>query len=189
MGKKKILAIAIVVVLVVVGIGLIPASFRIERTAEIQAPPDVVFAILNDLRQTDRWSPFAKLDPNQNVSFSGPESGVGSALTWDGNDQAGAGTMTIEESRPHEWIRMRLDFRRPMPGTNHAFFELSPVHKGAGTLVNWGMEGRTNLFGKGLCTMVGMYRTIESLFDEGLQALNQVAQEDWKQRMAEATAP
>lgn len=187
MNKKKILGIALVLILVFVGIGLIPSPFRISRTAEIQAPPNVVFAILNDLHQTDRWSPFAKMDPNQKVTFSGPEVGVGSALSWDGNEQAGAGTMTIEESRPDELIRLRLDFTRPMQGTNQASYELTPLN-GTGTQVTWVMEGKTNLFGKAFCSAIGLYSTMESLFDEGLQSLNQVAQEDWKQRESEAAA-
>lgn len=187
MTKKKIIGGLLVLVLVVVGIGLIPTPFRISRSAEIQAPPDVVFAILNDLQQTDRWSPFAKMDPNQKVSFTGPDVGVGSALSWDGNEEAGAGTMTIVESRPVELIRLRLDFIRPMQGTNQASYELAPVNS-EGTRVTWVMEGKTNLVGKAFCSAIGLYSTMNSLFDEGLQSLNQVAQEDWKQQTSEAAA-
>jgi hypothetical protein len=36
-------------------------------------------------------------------SFEGPEEGVGAIYKWNGNDQAGEGTMSIVESRPNNW--------------------------------------------------------------------------------------
>ena len=50
-----------ILAVLVVGIAFIasrPASFTVERSAEIAAPPEAVFALLNDFHQWGRWSPF-----------------------------------------------------------------------------------------------------------------------------------
>ena len=69
-----------------------------------------MFAQVNDLQKWDDWSPWAKLDPNAKVTFSGPQSGDGASFKWDGNDKVGAGTMTITESKPNERVATRTDF-------------------------------------------------------------------------------
>src|SRR5438105_584457 len=81
-----------------------PDDYRLPRSAEIAAPAAAVFAQVNDLRRWENWSPWAKLDPNAKVTFSGPQSGQGATFKWDGNDKVGAGTMTITESKPNERV-------------------------------------------------------------------------------------
>ena len=87
-----------------------PDDYRLTRQTVIAAPAAAVFAQVNDLQKWDDWSPWAKLDPNAKVTFSGPQSGPGATFTWDGNDKVGAGTMTITESKPNERIATRTDF-------------------------------------------------------------------------------
>jgi len=57
-----ILVIAVVVVLVIAATK--PETFRVQRTIGIKAPPDKVFALINDLRGWSAWSPYEKKDPN-----------------------------------------------------------------------------------------------------------------------------
>ena len=78
-----------------------PDDYRLTRQTVIAAPAAAVFAQVNDLKNWDDWSPWAKLDPNAKVTFSGPQSGPGATFKWDGNDKVGAGTMTITESKPN----------------------------------------------------------------------------------------
>ncbi len=40
-----------------------PDRFVVTRSAVIDAPPDVVFQHLNELRKWEGWSPWARLDP------------------------------------------------------------------------------------------------------------------------------
>ena len=44
-----------------------PDDYRLTRVTVIAAPAADVFARVNDLRQWDDWSPWAKLDPNAKV--------------------------------------------------------------------------------------------------------------------------
>jgi len=84
-----------------------------HRQITIAAPAAAIFPRVNDLRQWDDWSPWAKLDPNAKISFEGPLAGPGAMFHWSGNDKVGAGTMTITESKPNERIATRTDFMKP----------------------------------------------------------------------------
>ena len=49
---------AIVVVLVYAASR--PDTFRIERSTRIKAPPEKIFALINDLHQFNTWNPYEK---------------------------------------------------------------------------------------------------------------------------------
>ena len=56
-----------------------PDTFRVERQTTIQAPPDKIFAHLQDFHKWGEWSPWEKLDPAMKRTFSGTASGAGGA--------------------------------------------------------------------------------------------------------------
>src|SRR5271170_1839265 len=117
-----LLALAFIAIIFIVVIAGRPDDFVVSRSATIAAPPEKVFPHVNNLRQWEVWSPWAKLDPNAKNSFEGSPSGVGAVMSWDGNKKVGAGKMTIMESRPCEFIQFKLEFIRPFQATNRAEF-------------------------------------------------------------------
>jgi len=77
-----VLKIAGLVVLAAVAILLIysatrPDQFRITRRVTIQAPPDVIYPHIGDLRRFNEWNPFAKADPSSNIAYGASSAGVG----------------------------------------------------------------------------------------------------------------
>jgi hypothetical protein len=110
MFKKILIGFAVIVVVFVVIVALQPSDFRVARSATISAPASAVFAQVNDFHKWEAWSPWAKLDPAAKNSFEGPPAGIGAIFRWAGNDEVGAGSMTIIESRPSELIRIKLEF-------------------------------------------------------------------------------
>jgi len=151
-----------------------PDTFRYERRATIAAPPAVVFGFINDLRRFQDWSPWAKLDPQCKIVFSGPAAGVGTAFAWEGNGKVGAGSMTCVTSRPAEQLEFRLEFLRPMKATNTARFTLQP--EGGGTLVVWSMDGKNNLSGKAFGLVVDCEKMVGKDFERGLASLKTLAE-------------
>ncbi len=63
---------------------LLPAKAHVERQVQIDAPPAIVYALVNDFRRMNEWSPWLDTDPNALYTISGPARGVGATLTWDG---------------------------------------------------------------------------------------------------------
>jgi hypothetical protein len=169
-----ILALVIVAILIIVVIAGSPSQFIMARSGTILAPPDKVFPHVNDLRSWDAWSPWAKLDPNAKNSFEGAASGVGAAMSWDGNKKIGAGRMTIVESRPSDLIRLKLEFIRPLVATNMAEFRF--ISDGPQTVVTWKMTGKSNLFFKAFHLFVDCEKMAGKDFEKGLAGLKRVVE-------------
>lgn len=146
-----------------------PAHFRVERTAHIAAPPDAIFANVNDLHRWPAWSPWQDLDPNMKQTYDGPEAGVGASQSWSGNSKAGQGKMTILESRPDSEIRIRIEFLKPFTATNEAIFTFQS--EGGQTTVTWAMEGENSFFFKLFGTFVNTDKMLGNDFEKGLARL------------------
>lgn len=161
------LAIALAAFLVFVATR--PAHFRVERTAHIAAPPNSVFANVNDLHKWPAWSPWQDLDPNMKQTYEGPEEGVGASQSWRGNSKAGQGRMTILQSRPPDEIRLRVEFVKPFTATNESIFTFQP--EGGQTTVTWAMEGENSFFFKLFGTIVNTDKMLGRDFEKGLARL------------------
>jgi len=167
----RTIALGVLAVLVV-GIAFIasrPASFTVERSAEIAAPPEAVFALLNDFHQWGRWSPWEKLDPNMKRMFDGPPSGPGASYSWSGNDDVGAGRMKIVDAKPGESLSIELEFLKPYPAKNQTTFTLAPA--AGGTQVRWAMNGENGFVGKALSLVMNMDALVGKDFEAGLANL------------------
>jgi hypothetical protein len=164
-----------IVLLIIAAIAFVatrPGRCHYERSAVVAAPPDAIFAIINDLHQWGRWSPYDKRDPNMKKSFAGPSSGPGAVYEWNGNKDVGEGRLTIEESRPGELVRMKLEFTRPFKCNNQVNFKLEPSP--GGTRVSWIMDGTNNFIGKLMSVFMDMDKMVGSDFEQGLANLNRV---------------
>ena len=107
MKKLKIAGLSLVALLVVLtAVGfLLPSKQRITRTVEVKAPVSAVFPLINNLpKGWTQWNPFVVAgDPTYQVSYSGPEEGVGAAQAWDGKE-TGEGKLKILRADPTQGI-------------------------------------------------------------------------------------
>ena len=155
-----------------------PDQFRIERSTTIAAPPEVIFPLVSDFHQWARWSPWEKLDPAMKKTFSGAPAGVGAGYAWDGNSKAGAGRMSMTESKPSERVAIQLEFLRPMQATNLTEFALKPAAGGAA--VNWAMSGHNNFMTKAFGLFVNIEKLVGKDFEEGLASLKRLSETEAK---------
>jgi len=184
--KKILYSLAALVAVAVAVIATRPAAFSFERSAQVAAPPEVVFGLVNDLHRWPDWSPWDKLDPNQTRTYDGAEAGKGAIFTWKGNDQVGEGRMTITESRPNEHVGILLEFLKPWEARNDVIFALTPAEDG--TKVVWRMEGKNDFLGKAFSLFVDMDEMIGKDFEAGLASLGDVAKVEAEKRAAEEKA-
>jgi hypothetical protein len=186
MLRKVLLGIAALIIILVGIIYTRASTFRVERATRIEAPPDVVYALVSDFRAWDRWSPWAHLDPSMKVTYGGTPSATGSTMSWTGNDKVGEGGMRITETKPPQALAMRLEFIKPMASVNRTDFTFKP--DGTGTKVDWVMTGPLDFMGKGMDLFVGMDRMIGPDFEKGLASMRREAEADAKKRAEAATA-
>jgi uncharacterized protein YndB with AHSA1/START domain len=173
--------LAIVAIVILAGFTglLVYASTRsdtinIRRSANINAPPERIFALINDFHQWPAWAPQDKMDPTMARTFSGPARGKGASSQWTSKGRAGRGRMEITESDPPGRIVVTVDFETPFKARNINEFALEA--NGATTRVTWSMRGPKPFIAKIVCVFVDMDRLLGKHFEAGLQALNAVAE-------------
>lgn len=169
MLKKLLIAVTLVVVALIVFVALQPAEFRVTHSTTIAAPVATVFDQVNDFHKWDGWSPWAKLDPNMIKNYDGAPAGVGAIYSWSGNDQVGAGRMTITESRANEQIGIKLEFTKPFAATNRTEFSFRPAAEK--TQVTWSMSGTNNFMAKAFSLFMNMDKMVGGDFEKGLAKL------------------
>ena len=153
-----------------------PNTFRVERSATINAAPEAIFPIVNDFHRWIDWSPWEKLDPNLQRTHGGAEQGVGATYAWEGNKKAGKGQMEITESLPASKIAIKLDFEKPFEAHNNVDFTFTL--QGNATHVNWAMHGRQPFMLKVMSVFVSMDKLVGKDFEKGLVGLKSLAEEE-----------
>jgi uncharacterized protein YndB with AHSA1/START domain len=166
------------ILLVLIGViaGLIEATsadYRIGRVATMNAPPEKVFAQVNDFHKWKDWSPWEKLDPEMKRTYEGAELGTGAVYKWSGNDKVGEGMMTITESKPNERIRIKLKFIKPIE--MEADSEFTFTSDGDKTVVRWTMMGHSDNY-EAKAKIVGMQFIVGNLYAEGLTNLKAIVE-------------
>jgi carbon monoxide dehydrogenase subunit G len=169
-----VLLVAIVVGGLLVYAATRPDSFRIERSALVKAPPEKIFAFVNDLHQWTAWSPWEKIDPALKRSYSGPQSGKGAAYAWEGNSKVGSGRMEITEAAPSSKVVIKLDFLKPFEAHNTADFTFA--RQGDATTVTWAMFGPSPFISKLMGTFFNMERMVGGQFEQGLANLKKISE-------------
>jgi hypothetical protein len=170
--------IGIIVVVLLAGVLIFaatkPDTFRVERAASIKAPPEKIFAILNDFQKWGSWSPWEKKDPAMKRTLGAATSGKGAKYSWEGNKDVGKGSMEIAESLPSSKLTIKLDFIEPFEGHNTVDFRLEP--KGDSTNVTWTIHGPMPFISKVISVFFSMDSMIGKDFEAGLASLKAIAE-------------
>lgn len=174
MIKKILIGLAIVILLLVVVIALQPSTYRVERSATMNATPAVVFAQVNDFHKWNAWSPWEKLDPAMKRTFEGAPAGTGAVYAWAGNSDVGEGRMTINESRPSDLVKIKLEFVKPFAANSDTTFTFQP--EGNQTKVTWTMVGDKNFIAKAFGLVMNMDKMVGGDFEKGLAQMKSVVE-------------
>lgn len=150
-----------------------PDVFRVTRSATIQAPPDKIFPLINDVRAFNTWNPYNQKDPQMKGSYSGPASGPGAHYDFE-SKKAGSGSFEILQATAPAQVRMRLDMTAPFKVENTVIFSLAP--KGNATEATWAMEGPSPFMAKFMGVLFNMDKMVGTDFEVGLANLKAQAE-------------
>jgi len=170
-----VIIIVVLIAAVLAYAGTRPNSFRIERSTSIKAAPATVYALIEDFHRWGSWSPWEKLDPALNRSFSGSPSGKGSIYEWQGNKKVGKGRMEIKEAVAPSRVKIQLDFFQPFEAHNTAEFILTP--RVDSTDVTWAMYGPSPFMAKLMGLVMNMDKMVGKDFERGLAAMKSEAEQ------------
>jgi uncharacterized protein YndB with AHSA1/START domain len=174
MLKSFLLIVVAAIAALLVYAAVRPDTFSLSRSTTIAAPPDKVFALINDLRQFNTWNPFAKIDPKQVLTYDAVTTGVGGAYTWQG-EKSGAGRMQIAESIAPQRVTAKLDFTKPFEAHNLVDFTVQPQGDKNST-VTWTMHGPMPCISRLMTIFFDMDKTVGKDFEAGLANLKVMAE-------------
>ncbi|MGF1600752.1 MAG: SRPBCC family protein [Thermosynechococcaceae cyanobacterium] len=133
--QRSIIALVSLAILFLVGGYTIPSAVHVERSLHINAKPATIFPLVGDLAQWSKWSPWAELDPNMEMTLRG--SGKGQVLQWHStNPSVGAGTQELTTIEPPNYVQSHLDFG----DRGGADATILLTAEDDGTLVSWVLD-------------------------------------------------
>jgi len=162
---------SLAVLLTLVGF-LLPSKFRVERSTEIRAPAEKVYALVQDPREWAKWTVWNQRDPRMTMSYSGAPSGQGAKWSWQSKSE-GNGAMEFTRAEPHKLVEYRLSF----PDFGMSSTGLLTLTGGAtGTRLSWSNEGEmgANPFMRYFALV--MDRMAGPDFEQGLARLKALAE-------------
>jgi hypothetical protein len=166
-------ALAVIIGAVVAYASTRPDTFRVERSATINAPADKIFPLINDLHAFNGWNPFAKQDPSMTINYFGPSSGKGASFSF-GGGSGGSGRIEIIDAAAPSQVEMHLGMTAPMAADNRILFTLLP--QADATRVTWSMAGGVPLLAKVLHVFIDMDKMVGGTFEQGLVDLKAAAE-------------
>jgi uncharacterized protein YndB with AHSA1/START domain len=175
MVLKILLVVLVLIAIILIYAAAKPSIFHVERSATIEACPEKVFPLINDLHNWPRWAPQDREDPTMKRTFAGAESGKGATSNWTGSGNTGTGRMTITESIPPKAVTIAVDWERPFAVRNVNEFRLEP--DGSDTRVTWSMSGPNLFVMKLMSVFANMNEWMGQHFERGLNSLKTIAQQ------------
>jgi uncharacterized protein YndB with AHSA1/START domain len=153
-------------------------TFQVQRTQRINASPDKIFPLINNMHSMNTWNPFAEADPEIKITYTGPDSGKGARYEWTGNSKVGQGSIEVIDVVAPSRVALRLDMLKPIEGHNTVVFTLAPNGTGteASTDVTWAMTGERPFVGKVMDAVFNMDRMVGGQFEKGLTKLKTIAE-------------
>lgn len=176
MLKLLLITAFIVVVIIICVLGLAAAKdarFTVQRSVTVQAVPEKVFALINDLRRWPEWSANEPDDSTVRRRYSGESAGTGAVCEWEGTGKAGKGRIEIIESSPYK-IRLQADWAKPFAARNINTFTLEP--QGSATRITWVLDGENVFILKVMTVFVSADRLMGTHLDAGLASLKSAAE-------------
>jgi uncharacterized protein YndB with AHSA1/START domain len=167
------LVIGVIVLCVLALAATKPARFTVQRSITVQAVPEKVFALINDLRRWPKWSADERDGSTVRRSYSGPPAGKGAVCEWEGTGSAGKGRIEIVESSPN-MIRLQADWAKPFAARNINIFTLEP--QGNTARITWTLDGENVFVLRVMTVFVSADRLMGSHFERGLADLKSTAE-------------
>ncbi|MDC1434070.1 SRPBCC family protein [Flavobacteriaceae bacterium] len=114
-------------------------KMNVIKSIYVDAAPEKIYPIINDLSNWEQWSPWVIAEPNAQLNVAAD----GKYHEWDG-EIIGAGNLKIKEEVENQSVTMALNFLKPWKSKAITRFALKK--KAKGTEVVWTMESSLPFF-------------------------------------------
>jgi hypothetical protein len=136
-----LLLLAIIIILLVTA-AFVKKEYSVERQITLNKPKQDVFEYAKFLKNQNKYSVWAKIDPIMKTEFRGTDGTVGFVSGWDSkNKDAGKGEQEITGIDEGKRIDYEIRFYEPMKSTDNAFMSFESVNDSV-TSVTWSFYGK-----------------------------------------------
>lgn len=156
----------------------VPKHLEYEQSTDINAPKEVVFGIVNDLKTQEVWGPWKKQDPTIQNTYNEIPTGVGQKASWT-SEKSGNGSQTITESTPPTAVTYKIDFEGE--GGGDAWYTLTDGENG-GTKATWKFAYDVSYPKNLLMAMMG--GMMNEMLNTGLAGVKEMAEQKAKEAPA-----
>jgi len=177
MKALKIIGIILLILIVTIGIltFVAPTDFKLERSIEINAQKETVHKHLLYFENSQKWSPWAELDPNQKTWLEGEDGIVGTTFFWEGNEDVGKGKqeiITIADDK----IETTVTFIEPFESVANGYFLLNETD--GKTTVTWGFESTMPRPFNVMGLFMDISESVGKDYDKGLSKLKEIVESE-----------
>ena len=135
-GAASLVALVLIVAL------FVRKEYSVERSVTINLPKQEIYDYAKYLKNQNKYSVWAKIDPEMKVEFRGTDGTVGFVSAWESSVRdAGKGEQEITGIVEGNRIDYELRFYEPMKSTDKAYMEFSSGNDSV-TTVKWGIYGK-----------------------------------------------
>ena len=152
------------------------SSYRVERTAVINAPQKLIFNQVSIFKNWANWSPWMEKDPSVKNMYEGPDGQVGSSMSWVG-DKKLSGTGSIRAASVNSPFEMDyvLSFKVPFEMESTGSFSLQ-AETDDQTKVTWVDEGKIPFLFRPMMMFMDMDKQMGPDFERGLFKIDSVCE-------------
>lgn len=142
---KKILYVISGLAVLIVLLGIIaPSGYEVTRNIQINREQEVVYHYLRFLQNQRHYSVWAKMDPKQEIYFSGTDGEVGFILGWKSEiDSVGSGEQEIKSLQPFNQVRTEVRFKEPFESVGNSEMNITAIDSST-TEVAWKFYGNSS---------------------------------------------
>ena len=171
--KNAFFSILILITIPLVIALFVDNDYNVENEILIQQPKAVVFDYVKSLRNQDKFSKWANIDPNIKKSYSGTDRTAGFVSAWESDHpEVGKGEQEIIKITEGQRIDFEFRFFEPFAGV-YSGYMITEAVSAAETKVRWGFDGRMDYPFNLMLLTSSFQNTMKKDFGIGLQNLKE----------------
>ena len=170
--KYLVFLILIVLIGSAIYFGTKDGTYEIRDSKTVEAPVELVFQKVNNLKSWESWSPWIAQDENHSFTYAEKSAGEGSSFSWDGKT---GGSIVTTKVIPNKEIIQTLTVMSSL-GERHSTITWEFEEMEGVTKINWTIKGVHTLTDKVSAAIFGGDFNA-NMHKENQHALNKIATE------------
>ncbi len=169
--KKVLIALGVLIAIPLILAAFTKKEYAVEKEVTINKSKQEVFDYIKSLKNQEKFSKWASMDPDMERTYSGTDGTVGFVAGWKSdNPDVGVGEQEIISIKNGERIDFELRFMEPFEASDKAYMTTESVGNNQ-TKVKWGFNGRMDYPMNFMMVFMDMEEMIGNDFAIGLENL------------------